>query len=165
FRLVGLPGTDPIQAFVWLWAATVAWRSDQPWREHLRFARDWVPVVVLLEVYNLSRGFADNGATPHVLELVHADRAMFGWLTGGPVPTVWLQQHLYDPAVIHWWDVLASWVYFSHFVAGLGVAVVLWLRDRTRWAAFMRRWFVLSAAGLVTYFVYPAAPPWWAAQY
>src|SRR5205823_2731436 len=38
FRLVGLPGTDPIQAFVWLWAATVAWRSDQPWREHLRFA-------------------------------------------------------------------------------------------------------------------------------
>jgi hypothetical protein len=163
--LLGLPLTDPILAYVWLWSATVVWRIDRPWRDHLRFGRDWLPVVLLLEVYNLSRGFADNGATPHVLELVAADRAMFGWLTGGRVPTVWLQQHLYDPAHIHWWDVIVSWVYFSHFVTALTVAVVLWLRDRSRWAAFMRRWFVLSAAGLVTYFLYPAAPPWWASQY
>ena len=48
---------------------------------------------------------------------------------GGHVPTVWLQEHLYDPDGIHWWDVVASWVYFSHFVAALGVAVVLWLRQ------------------------------------
>jgi hypothetical protein len=159
--LIGLPATDPIQAFVWLWAATVAWRSDRPWREHLRFARDWAPVVAALEVYNLSRGFADDGATPHVLELVAADKAMFG----GVVPTVWLQHHLYDPHAVHWWDIFASWVYFSHFVAALLLAVVLWLRDRESWLAFMRRWLALCAAGLATYFLYPAAPPWWAAQY
>ena len=29
----------------------------------------------------------------------------------------------------------------------------------------MRRWIALSAAGLATYFLYPAAPPWWAAQH
>ncbi len=29
----------------------------------------------------------------------------------------------------------------------------------------MRRWFALIAAGLTTYFLYPAAPPWWASQY
>nr|MBA3487960.1 inositol phosphorylceramide synthase [Longispora sp. (in: high G+C Gram-positive bacteria)] len=80
-------------------------------------------------------------------------------------PTVWLQQHLYDPNAIHWWDVLSSWVYFSHFVAALAVAVVLWLRSRPLWAAFVRRWFFLSFAGLVTYFLYPAAPPWWAAEH
>ncbi len=163
--LLGLPATDPILAFGWLWAATIAWRVDRPWHDHLSFGRDWAPVVALLIGYNLSRGFADEGATPHVLELVVADRDMFGWLTGGTVPTVWLQHHLYDPGAIHWWDVAASWVYFSHFVAALAVAVVLWLRDRARWAAFMRRWFCLSALGLVTYFLYPAAPPWWAAQY
>jgi membrane-associated phospholipid phosphatase len=163
--LLGLPLTDPILAFGWLWAATIAWRIDRPRREHLRFGRDWAPVVVLLIGYNLSRGFADNGATPHVLELIVADRDMFGWFTGGQVPTVWLQRHLYDPSAVHWWDIVASWVYFSHFVAALGVAVVLWLHDRSRWAAFMRRWFFLSAAGLVTYFIYPAAPPWWAAKY
>ncbi|MEV4756267.1 phosphatase PAP2 family protein [Micromonospora sp. NPDC049559] len=161
--VIGLP-TDPLYAFAWLWTATIAWHSDRPWRSHLRFARDWLPVVLLLTAYNLSRGFADNGATPHALELVAADHWMFGWATGGQVPTVWLQQHLYDPVAVHWWDVLASWVYFSHFVVSLAAAVVLWLRDRARWAAFMRRWAFLSAAGLVTYFLYPAAPPWWAAQ-
>ncbi|MFY1671960.1 phosphatase PAP2 family protein [Plantactinospora sp. WMMB334] len=162
--LIGLP-TDPLYAFAWLWAATVAWRSDRPWRAHLGFARDWLPVVVLLALYNLSRGFADNGATPHAMELIVADRWMFGWAMDGQVPTVWLQQHLYDPDGIHWWDVLVSWVYFSHFVVTLAAAVVLWLRSRRQWGAFMRRWGFLCASGLVTYFIYPAAPPWWAAQY
>jgi hypothetical protein len=162
--LIGLP-TDPLYAFAWLWTATIAWRSDRPWRSHLGFFRDWLPIVLLLSAYNLSRGFADNGATPHALEMVVADRWMFGWATGGQVPTIWLQHHLYDPAGIHWWDVFASWVYFSHFVTTLAVAVVLWLRDRARWAAFMRRWAFLCVAGRATYFLYPAAPPWWAAQY
>jgi hypothetical protein len=161
---IGLP-TDPLYAFFWLWALTVAWRWGQPWRSHLAFARDWLPVVVLLAIYNFSRGFADNGATPHVTELINADLWMFGELTDGKVPTVWLQEHLYDPETIRWYDVLGSWVYFSHFVASMGAAVYLWLRSRTRWAAFMRRWFALSLAGLITYFVYPAAPPWWASQY
>lgn len=161
--LIGLP-TDPLYAFFWLWAVTVAWRSHLPWRAHVGFARDWLPVVILLAGYNLSRGFADELAEPHVHELINADRWMFGWATGGQVPTVWLQEHLYQPQ-IQWYDVLASWVYFSHFVVSLAAAVILWLRSRPRWAAFMRRWLALSAAGLVTYFLYPAAPPWWASQY
>ena len=146
--VIGLP-TDPIYAFAWLWTATIAWHSDRPWRSHLRFARDWLPVVLLLTGYNLSRGFADNGATPHALELVLADTWMFGWATGGQVPTVWLQQRLYDPSAVHWWDVLASWVYFSHFVVALTAAVVLWLTNRPRWAAFMRRWAFLCATGQI----------------
>ncbi|PZM96855.1 MAG: inositol phosphorylceramide synthase [Actinobacteria bacterium] len=161
---IGLP-TDPVYAFVWLWTATIAWNSHRPWRSHLAFARDWIPIVLLLVGYNLSRGFADNGAVPHALELIAADRWMFGWALDGEVPTVWLQRHLYDPARVHWWDVLVSWVYFSHFVVALAAAVVLWLRSRARWAAFMRRWGFLCVTGLATYFLYPAAPPWWAAKY
>lgn len=162
--VIGLP-TDPLYAFAWLWTATIAWNSHRPWRSHLLFARDWLPVVLLLAGYNLSRGFADNGATPHALELIAADRWMFGWALGGQVPTVWLQRHFYDPVAVHWWDAVASWVYFSHFMVALAAAVVLWLRERARWAAFMRRWAFLCATGLVTYFLYPAAPPWWAAEH
>jgi hypothetical protein len=162
---LGLPLTDPILTFAWLWTATIAWRIDRPWRDQLRFGKDWLPIVILLEVYNFSRGLADNLGTPHVMEMVAADRGMFGWLTGGLVPTVWLQHHLYDPTGIHWYDVFASWVYFSHFVATPVVAVVLWVRNRDRFSQFTRRWFTLSAAGLATYFLYPAAPPWWAAKY
>ena len=159
--LIGLP-TDPVYAFVWLWLATIAWSSHRPWRSHLRFARDWSPLVVLLIGYNLSRGFADNGATPHVHEMIDADTTMWGWATGGAAPTVWLQHHLYDPNQVHWWDLAVSAVYFSHFVTAPALAAVLWMRDRTVSAAFMRRWVALFAAGLATYFLYPAAPPWWA---
>jgi hypothetical protein len=162
FLAFGLP-TDPGYAFIWLWALAVAWRIDRPVRSHLSFARDWLPVVALLTVYNLTRGFADGIRAPHVTELIDADLAMFGWATGDKIPTVWLQQNLYDPTRVQWWEVLVSYVYFSHFVAALGIAVALWLTSRPQWASFMRRWFVLSFAGLTTYFLYPAAPPWWAA--
>ncbi len=160
WKFIGLP-TDPVVTFVWLWAATIAWNNDRPLRSHLGFARDWVPIVIVLVLYNISRGYADNGAVPHALEMIVGDRAMFG----GQVPTVWLQDHLYDPDHIRVWDVLASWVYFSHFVMALTVAVVLWLRSRSLWASFMRRWIFLTLAGLATYFLYPAAPPWWGGKY
>jgi PAP2 superfamily len=160
--VLGLP-TDPVYAFIWLWALTIAWHSERPWRSHLLFLRDWASVVILLVLYNISRGLADKGIAPHVTEMIHADKWMFGWFTGGVVPTVWLQEHLYHVHV-QWYDVLASFVYFSHFVTALLVAVVLWLRDRERWASFIRRWVTVNILGLATYFLYPAAPPWWAAD-
>lgn len=158
---LGLPTTDPVLAFLWLWALTYAWNSHYPLRRHLRFLRDWLPMILLLQVYNVSRGFADDGFTPHAAELIAFD----AWMFGGNVPTVWLQAHLYDPNHVQWWDVLVSVVYFSHFVAALIVAVLLWLRDRPEWGRFIRRWFFLMFFGLLTYFLYPAAPPWWAAKY
>jgi hypothetical protein len=161
--VLGVP-TDPIYFFGLLWLLTIAWNSDRPWRYHLRFVRDWLPIIALLVVYNLSRGFADNHTSGHVHPLIDADTSMWGWATGGRTPPVWLQHELYDPAHVRWWDLLVSLVYFSHFVTVPTIAVVLWMRDRARWAQFMRRWITLFAAGLVTYFIYPAVPPWLAAQ-
>jgi hypothetical protein len=162
---IGVPTSDPLIAFGWLWLATIAWRSELPWRQHLLFLRDWLPIALLLVVYNISRGYADDLFAPHVTELIHADEGMFGWATGGQVPTVWLQQHLYEANAVQWWEVAVSLVYVSHFLAVPTVGVILWVRKREQWARFMRRWFTLSVAGLITYFLYPAAPPWWASRY
>ncbi len=41
---------------------------------------------------------------------------------------------------------------------------MLWLRDRAHWLRFISRVIVLSFAGLVTYCVFPEAPPWMAAR-
>ncbi|GAA0800775.1 phosphatase PAP2 family protein [Spirilliplanes yamanashiensis] len=160
--LIGLPTSDPVLPFLWLWLATIAWRSELPWRRHLAFLRDWAPVVVMLLIYNISRGVADGLSEPHVTELIEADEVLFGWFTGGVVPTAWLQEHLYQPGVVQWWEIVVSVVYFSHFLAVPAAAVVLWVRSRPQWARYMRRWMVLTLAGLITYFLYPAAPPWWA---
>src|SRR5690349_13114851 len=75
-KVIGLP-TDPVYAFACLWAATIAWNSHRPWRSHLRFLRDWAAIVALLVAYNFSRGFADNGVTPHALEMIAFDKAVF----------------------------------------------------------------------------------------
>ncbi len=155
----GLP-TDPLQIFLWIVAVEIAWNSHLSWRTHLGFLRDWVGIVILLVVYNFSRGFADDLIPVHITAMIHADTALAGWATGGEVPSVWLQNHLYDPLHTHWYDVAISVVYFSHFVAAPIVAAVLWFRNRTVWLSFVRRWFTLFALGLVTYFVYPAMPPW-----
>lgn len=162
--LVGLP-TDPMYAFAWLWALTIAWNIDRPWRSHLGFLRDWVGVVALLVAYNLSRGYADNGVAVHVTSMIDADRHMWGWLTGGELPTAWLQEHLYSARHIYWYDVVMSFVYFSHFIVTPVVATILWIRSREWWKSFVVRWFTLSALGLLTYFLYPAAPPWWAGKH
>ncbi|GAA2544264.1 phosphatase PAP2 family protein [Winogradskya consettensis] len=162
---IGVPTSDPLIAFGWLWLATIAWRSDLPWRQHLLFLRDWLPIALLLVLYNVSRAYADDLFAPHVYPLIHADEAMFGWATGDLVPTVWLQEHLYRPDVVQWWEVVVSLVYVSHFLAVPTIGVLLWLRQRELWARFMRRWFTLSLFGLITYFLYPAAPPWWASLY
>jgi membrane-associated phospholipid phosphatase len=155
----GLP-IDYVSIFLLLWLVTIAWNIDRPWRSHLLFVRDWGPVLLLLELYDLSRLLAAHWLPPHITFMIRADRAIFG-----VVPTEWLQNHLYQPGHTHWWDIAIAFVYFSHFVVSLTVAVILWLRNRALWAAYMRRFFVLTAAGLVTYFVFPAAPPWYAARY
>jgi hypothetical protein len=60
--------------------------------------------------------------------------------------------------------VIISGVYMSFFVLPYVVAGVLWLRNRSDWAAFVRRFVALSFAALAVYIVLPAAPPWAAAR-
>lgn len=150
--------TDTLLILGWLSAGVLCWNAGQPWRGLLRWVRDWGPVLALLMGYDYSRGIAAHGLAPHVTAMIRVDE----FLAGGRLPTLWLQRHLYDPLRVHWWDVLASVVYLSHFLAVPGVAAVLWLRQRDTWSAFVRRWLFLAIAGLATYLAYPAAPPWWA---
>lgn len=163
WKILGLP-TDPVLIFLFLWVGIVAWNAAAPWREHLRFGRDWAPLIVVIVVYNFSRGAADNLGFPlHVSEPITADEWLTGWFTNGQIPTLWLQEHLYTPGHVHWYDVAGTFVYFSHFVTAMIVAAVLWVRTHDAWAPFMCRFIALDAVGLVIYVFYPMAPPWWAA--
>lgn len=165
--LVGVP-TDPYSLFATLWVATIAWNVRDAWREHLAFVRDWAPVLVLLVIYLYSRGLSDElvSAPVHFTAPIHVDR----WLAGGELPTVRLQ-HAWcgNPCTTsvppHWYDAVLTTVYYSHFVTGLTVAVVLWLRDRTTWLPWMRRYVAINFGALVVYVLYPMAPPWLASKH
>ena len=65
---------------------------------------------------------------------------------------------------MHWYDIVVSLVYFSHFFVVWIFAVMLYARGRDQWAPWARRILLLSYAGLITYVIYPAAPPWYAAE-
>ena len=114
-----------------------------------------------LVIYDFSRGVADTLGRPiHISQPLEVDR----WLGGGNVPTVWLQDRFYNNKQMYWRDALASFTYVTHFFAAWVIACVLYIRNRDRWKAYAGRLLPLSYAGLVTYTLYPAAPPWYAAR-
>ena len=124
------------------------------------FVFDWLPFFAILWVYDATRSLASHSPFPvHSALQIRIDK-----LIHNPIPTVWLQRHYYHPphAALH--DYVAWIVYLTHFFATVLVAAYLW-----KWAyPKFRRWRTvvlwLSAAGMVTYVLYPALPPWLAAQ-
>jgi hypothetical protein len=130
-------------------------------REILQIVLDWLPIVAVLFVYDLTRGAADSlGIGVHAHPMIDFDRFLFF----GETPTEWLQVRLHDPGVVHWWDVAFTLVYTSYFIAPFALAGVLWVRDRLGFLRFTRRLVSLALAGLATYIIFPAAPPWMAAE-
>ena len=159
-RAEGIP-FDRVRQSMWILAAILAATMGSPWRRIVQTFGDWIPWVGFLFLYDYTRGFADTLGRPvHLTQPLAVDRA----LGGGQIPTRWLQERLYDAQHLHWWDVVSALVYTSHFILPWVIAGVLYVRSRARWAAFARRVLVLSYASLVTYSLYPAAPPWFASR-
>ncbi len=126
----------------------------------LVFLKDWAPFVVLFLGYEYLRGLAPQlGLRVHLTPMISFDR----WLFGG-IPTIQLQRALYDPHHLHFYDYLFTVVYMLHFILPLVFAFLIWMRDRSKYHRFVAALITLSFAGFITYMLYPAGPPWMAAQ-
>ncbi|MGI8475828.1 MAG: phosphatase PAP2 family protein [Thermomicrobiales bacterium] len=131
------------------------------------FLVDWIPLVSLIFGYEMLRGFAGTvvvgpwmlpahpGAV-HFHPLITADE----WLFGGVVPTIRLQNLLYDPGVTHWWDVLAGLMYSLHFALPLAFGFLIWTRDRRLFRWFVLTLLLMTYSTFIIYLVVPTAPPW-----
>ena len=130
-----------------------------------RIFADWIPFFALLYGYDYSRGAAETLGFPiRVEEIYNIELSWFSHFFDGQIPSVWLQQHLYDPNHIAWWEAIVALTYCSHFVVPWAIVGTLYVRDRRKWANFARRIITISFAALLTYIVVPAAPPWYAAK-
>lgn len=162
---LGLPN-DTVQVFLWLWLGTVAWNVEARPRYHLNFLKDWWLPVLGLVIYFFSRGLTDELGLPvHVYMPIHFDE----WLGGGMTPTERLQDAWCgDPCLKEseprWYDALFTTVYATHFVTGLTIAAVLWVRNRAEWIKWMRRYLLINFGALAIYILYPMAPPWMASE-
>jgi hypothetical protein len=173
-------GRDVITGWVLLLLLAACGGDVRVWATSV--VRDWLPLTAVLFLYDRLRGSADslggrladlpalaNGkAGPegtdhaHVLPQLRADELLFGWLTGGQVPTVWLQDQLYVRGTVHWYDVLLVPLYMSHFVVPIGLAVWLWIRRYDLYSRYAWTLVTLTLLTLTTYALFPAAPPWMA---
>jgi membrane-associated phospholipid phosphatase len=169
-HLLGIPN-DTVQVFVWLWLGTIAWNIEAPRRYHLRFVRDWSIPLVGLIIYFYSRGLTDNLGLPvHYTMPIRFDEFVSRIFGGsGTLPTVGLQHALCgDPCLREsdprWYDVFFTTIYASHFLTGLTIAAVLWVRKREEWLLFMRRYVAMNFGALIVYILYPMSPPWMASE-
>ncbi len=158
--VLGVP-TDRESLLLWVLGALGIRCLGEGWGSFRRVLLDWLPFTGVLVVYDLSRGIADGLGMPiHVSDIAAVER----WVCRGVLPTAWLQDHLYVAGDPRWYDGFVSLIYASHFLATPAIAAVLWVRNRERWVAFATRVVMLAFAGLVTYVLLPAAPPWYAAR-
>ncbi len=152
---------DRETVLAWVCGCLVLVNLGRPWRQSVQVVIDWLPFLAVMLIYDLVRGAADEAGAPvHFTPQLDADRTLFG----GTVPTVWLQDRLYDGGPPRWWEVGPALVYASHFVVPFVVAGVLWQRQRERWLAFTRRLVSLSFLATLGFLAFPAAPPWLAAR-
>ena len=177
----GFPtGREVVTAWVLLVLLAACGGDWGVWRRSV--LHDWAPLLAVLFAYDFLRGQAnelggrltdlpalDNGKVgansvdhAHVLPQLRADEWLFGWLTGGEVPTVWLQERLYVAGDVQWYDVLIVPVYMSHFLVPMLLAIALWLSAYHLFRRYVWTLVTLTVMTLTTYALFPAAPPWMA---
>jgi membrane-associated phospholipid phosphatase len=143
--------------FLWLGVGMAAFSLELS-----RVVRDWLPLVGIIFVYDLLRGGADGLFPTHETPQIRLEMALFG----KPVPTTWLQEHLWHgPNHLQWYDYVTWFLHLSHFFATFIAAAVIWVVAREHFARYAGMVSVLAMSGFATYVLYPAAPPWMAAQH
>ncbi len=124
------------------------------------YVKRFLPFVTIILVYESFRSFADRLNT-HVNYTFapHVDKLLFGNL-----PTTYFQNWLWSGHV-RWYDVVLYLPYMMFFIVPIGVAILIWkTKDEYYWRV-VATYSVLFFSAYLTFLIFPAAPPWLAAQH
>jgi len=132
-----------------------------------QFLIDWSPFIFFWIAYDMMRGIADSirhviqVAPPFKLELY-----LFGPLFGGQIPSFYFEhfQAIHDGTLVKiLLDIMGANFYTIHFSAPLILGWIFWhtMSDRPLFYHFIYTITILNMMALVTFMIYPAAPPWY----
>ena len=125
-----------------------------------RFALDFVPFVLLIVWYEECRGLAHIvSPSPYYAPQLDAEKFLFF----GNVPSNVLQDWLWT-GTLQWYDQALSALTRIHFIVPPTLAFALWLKRRALFYRFAATLLTLSYVGALTFALFPAAPPWRAAE-
>jgi len=114
-------------------------------------------------LYDSSRIYPNYLVNPvHIAEPYELEKAWFGISTpqGVLTPNEFFQTHTHP-----FLDVLSAVFYLMWVPVPVGFAVWLYFKDRFLLLEFSFAFFLLNAIGLLIYYLYPAAPPWYVEEY
>jgi len=122
------------------------------------FLKDWSIFFIVLLAWQVLSGMSRSFGhfQVHVGEMIAVDKFLFF----GQIPTIWLQHHFDLQGHFTWYDLIATTLYFLHFVLPMAVAFAFWYWNRPIFLEFMVSFMLLALAGFATYVLFPAAPPW-----
>lgn len=130
---------------------------------HRAFLLDFAPILLTLLSYESLRLFADD-LTPaelHITDLIAWERTLLGGHVANAVLQNWLWDRPFSPIL----DNIALFFYYSHYILPILLVVIVWqLYPRVYWP-LVGGMVVLAYMAFITYILFPAAPPWWAAHF
>ncbi|RKY80338.1 hypothetical protein DRQ12_01350 [candidate division KSB1 bacterium] len=158
----------PDHAFLGLLIISLAFLGKEKAR---RFLIDWAPFILFLIAYDMMRGVADSiRGVIHVQEPYQWEHWLFAKFFSGEIPAFYLQRVQYelgDSILRKFLDIMGANFYTLHFTIPLLVGWVLWhtTNDRKMFYRFAYTLTVLNVMALITFMLYPAAPPWYVYYY
>lgn len=128
-----------------------------------QFLKDWWFIFLVFYIYEVIRGHAS-----WIHNLLHIETnftLLLDWeqlIFGENIPTLVFQQ--FTRAETSLLDVFAVIIYLSFFFITILVGFLLWFKKRELFLEFRVAFLVLTFAALITYILFPAAPPWMASE-
>ena len=99
---------------------------------------------------------------PHVADLYNFEKKWFGIHTadGVVIPAEWFRTHT-SP----WLDIPTGFGYMAYMFESFLVAIWMFFQDEERTAKLAWAFLIVNLIGFTSWIVFPAAPPWYVAQY
>ena len=155
----GIP-VDRIAVLLWMLAAFLIASIGRTRVEATQMVRDWLVIVAVYMAYDYSRGTADQwGIGVNYTLLRDIDRFLFF----GNDPGVWMQK-TFLRSDVRWYDVGGAIVYMMHFILPVVPLAFLRVRQRAEWLSYVRRFSLTLGIAVAVFIMFPAAPPWMAAE-
>lgn len=123
-----------------------------------QFALLTLPFLLVGMAYDNLRLFIHLRGDVHVADLYAADVAWFG-VDNQALPN-WFQAHT------HWLaDLICGFAYLTYLLESFIFAAILFFKDKALLKRLAWAFALANLMGLITYVAYPAAPPWYVADY
>lgn len=126
------------------------------------FLISFVPYAAVWFIFTALRSFSDETILARTLNTQVAQ--LERWLFSGQYPSVMLQDRLFDPNNLHWYDYATTAVHWSYFLIPHAVAIRVWHKNPALFRHYLSAMTLLLAVGLCIYFLIPSNPPWLAPE-